>query len=286
LAFSGIAVAAWSIYTQAVKLKQYCALCLSIVAVLVLQSITALFIIQQFILNEISSSVYIGFGSFIALFFILALVLLPTKQLIKTNNSNKLKLAELKKWKLDAGLFINQWQQEQEVDTAIWANDLLIGNPFAPLLITVACNPYCGPCAKAHQQLDNLLHRFANKLKVQIRLLCNAENENDKKTVAVKAILQKAATIKTNSDLQQMLTDWFERMDYEKWDAKWKSDNTINVNKRLQEHSKWVVDSAIAFTPTFFINGKKLPGRYNLDDIEILIPQLTEMMNKEINVNN
>jgi hypothetical protein len=112
LAFSGIAVAAWSIYTQAVKLKQYCALCLSIVAVLVLQSITALFIMQHLILNEISSSIYIGFGNFIALFFILALVLLPIKQLIKTNSSNKLKLSELKKWKLDAGLFINLWHRK------------------------------------------------------------------------------------------------------------------------------------------------------------------------------
>ena len=35
IAFAGIVVAAWSIYTQAVKVKEWCALCLCIVAVLI-----------------------------------------------------------------------------------------------------------------------------------------------------------------------------------------------------------------------------------------------------------
>ncbi|MDP3667964.1 MAG: vitamin K epoxide reductase family protein [Sediminibacterium sp.] len=278
LAFSGIVIAAWSIYTQAVKLKQWCALCLGIVAVLVLQSINALFIMQHFLANEIGSSVYVGLGIFVSLFFVLALALLPVKQLIKTNSSNKLKLAELKKWKSDADLFINQWQQEQEIDIVIWENDLLLGNPSAPLLITVACNPYCGPCAKAHMQLENLLNRFADKLKIQIRLLCNAENETDKRTLSVKSILQKAVTTKNNTDLRKMLSNWFDWMNYEKWNDKWQPDNTIDITQRLQQHSKWVEDSSIAFTPTFFINGKKLPGRYSLDDIEILIPHLADLI--------
>ena len=37
----------------------------------------------------------------------------------------------------------------------------------------------------------------------------------------------------------------------------------------------------VAFTPTFFINGRKLPGRYNLKDIEILLPQLAEILIEE-----
>lgn len=296
LAFIGIAIAAWSIYTQAVKLKQWCALCLGIVAVLFLQSIIAFIaipslpgglllrnwvLIQQSnlpetISNQTSQSIYWGFRIFILLFFVSGLLIVPIKQLIKTNSSNKLKLAELKRWKSDALLFINQWQQEQEVDTSVWENDLLLGNPSAPLLITVACNPYCGPCAKAHKQLDNLFHRFADSLKVQIRLLWNAEN--DKYTLAVKALLQRASTIQNSAELQRMLTDWFEWMNIDKWETKWKPDNSIDVSKRLQNHSRWMNESKISFTPTFFINGKKMPGRYSIDDIEIMIPQLADLI--------
>ena len=114
----------------------------------------------------------------------------------KTNNTNKQQLSQLKKWKTDAGLFITQWKNEPACDTTIWQNDLVLGDPAAPLLITIACNPYCGPCAKAHMQLDDLLHRFADKVKVQIRLLCNAEVETDMRTIAVKASLQKEKDLK------------------------------------------------------------------------------------------
>ena len=278
LAFSGIAIAVWSIYTQAVKLKQYCALCLSIVAVLVLQFITTLFIIQQLMLNEISSSIFIGLGSFIAFFSVLALILLPIKQLMKTNSSNKLKLAELKKWRLDADLFINQWQNEQEVDTTIWENDLLMGDSNVPIILTVACNLYCQPCAEAHKKLENILQHYPNKVKIQLRLLSRSHSEDDKKIIAMRAVLRQSFRIQNNLELIKMVNDWFELMDIEKWKAKWPIDDAIDVDKRLYQHHEWVKNSAIAFTPTIFINGHKVPSRYSLDDLEILIPQLAEQI--------
>jgi len=277
-AFGGIIIAAWSIYTQQVKLKQWCALCLGIVTVLILQSLIAF--IVRFPLQEISPGIV-----FVGLFLFLALLLLPIKQLIKTNKSNKLKLSELKKWKLDAGLFITQWQQEPKVDASVWKNDLLLGNPSASLLITVACNPYCGPCAKAHKQLDKLLHHFDDKIKLQIRLLCDPENADDTRTIAVKAILQRASVMHDATEMQQMMTDWFEWMNFEKWKTKWQPDTNIKVTDVLLQHSVWSKQSNIAFTPTFFVNGKKMPGRYSLDDVEILIPQLAELIKTEINAN-
>ena len=151
---------------------------------------------------------------------------------------------------------------------------MVIGNSAAPILITVACNPYCGPCAKAHLQLDELMKNYKDGVKVQIRLLYNAENENDKLSIAVRTILQKALSCQNNKVLEEMLSDWFVWMDLEKWNAKWQVDNNIDVKARLKEHNNWITENKITATPTFFINGKKLPGRYHLKDIEILLPQL------------
>lgn len=275
ISVGGVAIAAWSIYTQAVMLKQWCALCLGIVAVLVLQTGIACLVTDFQSVNLISLQ---SFLFFILLIAILTVVLLPVKAIIKINKTNQHKLAELKKWKTDAGLFITQWQQEQKVDTAIWENDLVIGNPYAPILITVACNPYCEPCAKAHVQLDELLQGFTGKLKVQVRFVCNVNDESDKKTIAVKAILQKAVTINDNTELQNMLSDWFDWMNYEKWVDKWQPDNVIDVNESLQAHVSWVENSRIQFTPTFFVNGRKLPGRYELNDIKDLLPHLSGIL--------
>jgi uncharacterized membrane protein/thiol-disulfide isomerase/thioredoxin len=305
IALVGIIIAGWSIYTQAVKLKQWCALCIGIVAVLILQIALVLIItnalpvtIGHQFLNLISLKAFL---IFLLIFTILTIALFPIKQLIKTNNSNKQKLTELKKWKTDANLFTTLWQQEQQVDTSIWDNDLVIGNLDAPILITIACNPYCSPCAKAHKELDDLLHCFPNKVKIQIRLLCYAENEADNRTIAVNAILQKAATCQSNIELQQMLTDWFEWMNLEKWISKWGRKNQVNrsfnqsstfifsnneiemsARDALSQHSKWIKESNIVATPTFFVNGKKLSGRYNLKDIQTLLPELVEILTKEV----
>jgi hypothetical protein len=148
---------------------------------------------------------------------------------------------------------------------------------MAPLQITVACNPYCGPCASSHRQLEELLHRYPDQLKIQLRLLCRPEDAGDSRTTAVIAILQKATTVENNEELQQLFTDWFQYMDFDKWVNKWKPDTNINVDQQLKQHSLWVEQSNIAWTPTFFINGKQLPGRYSLNDLELLIPRLREL---------
>ena len=60
-------------------------------------------------------------------------------------------------------------------------------------------------------------------VKVQIRLLYNAENENDKLSIAVRTILQKALSCQNNKVLEEMLSDWFVWMDLEKWEAQQKN---------------------------------------------------------------
>ena len=277
-ALASIVIAVLSVYYQAVKIKQWCALCLGIVVVLALQCIITFSLFN-------GKATFEGLALFCLLLFSLSLPLLSLKSLIKTSRGNKLKLAELKKWKFDGNLFINQWQNEQQIDETVWENDLLLGNPDAPLQITIACNPYCGPCANAHKQLDNLLNRFQGKLKVQVRFFFPSQDEKSKLTIAVKGILQKAFLIQSNKELQNMLTDWFDWMDYDKWANKWRPDTSVNINERMIQHNSWVEESNIAFTPTFFVNGKKLPGRYSLSDLVILIPQLAESITKNVENN-
>jgi uncharacterized membrane protein/thiol-disulfide isomerase/thioredoxin len=278
IAFAGIAVTIWSIYTQAVKLKEWCALCLCIVGVLLGQIVIATYLHFN---NEPTSLIpnsqfLIPFIAFPITILILTIIYLPIKQLIKTNSKNKQELASFKKWKTDASLFMAQWEKEPACDNTIWENDLLIGNANAPIRITVACNPYCAPCASAHKKLDELVEKYPNKIAIQVRLLCNPANAEDKRTIVTKAILQQASILKNNNDLKTMLTEWFEWMNYEKWNINWKLTTEIDVNKSMKAHTNWVDETGIAHTPTFFINGRGLPSRYDIKDIEKMIPQLED----------
>ena len=113
LSVFGVLISIWSVYTQAIKLKQFCALCLSIVAILCIQFLlVGLILIILGYTNNVSSFFILDYVSFFSAFILLLLILLPIKKLIKTNNNNNLKLAELKKWKLDGDLFMSLLKQE------------------------------------------------------------------------------------------------------------------------------------------------------------------------------
>ncbi len=276
IAFVGIAITVWSIYTQAIKVKEWCALCLCIVAVLVGQITIASYLQFNNKLTSLTpnSQLLIPLTVFAITLLLLTIIYLPIKQLIKTNTKNKQELSSFKKWKTDASLFLAQWEKEPSCDNTIWENDLLIGNADAPIRITVACNPYCGPCASAHKKLDELVEKHAGKISVQLRLLCNPANAVDKRTIATKAILQQADVLNSNGELKAMLSDWFEWMNYEKWNAKWKMQKNTDVTNILQKHEVWNNEAGITHTPTFFVNGRALPGRYDIKDIDKMVSQL------------
>jgi uncharacterized membrane protein len=264
LSFAGIAVAAWSLYTQAIKLKEWCALCLCIVGVLLVQIILATY--SQFLIpNPLSlipnSQSLIPFTAFAITIILLSIIYFPIKQLIKTNTKNKQELASFKKWKTDASLFMAQWEKEPSCHNTIWENDLIIGNADAPIRITVACNPYCGPCAKAHKELDELVDKSRGKVCVQVRMLFLLSDDKNNLTIATKAILQRVSLSENKIEIQEMLSDWFEWMDYEKWKTKWGANDTIDVHDDLVKHHTWIEENKIKFTPTLFINRKKLPSK-------------------------
>lgn len=273
-ALIGVLIAAWSIYTQSVKLKQWCALCLTIVGLLVIQAILAgIFIVGK---PYQSLSILYGALAFVGWGGIGMLLLLPLKWLLQKQEQLNQKVTEFKKWKTDAELFKMQLAATSPVDVSIHENDLLLGGVDAPIRLTVACNPYCVPCARAHETLDRLLEQYASMLSVQVRLLCNPKDETDKRTIAAKHLF--AVTAAMPEKKQEVLTDWFRWMNLDKWTKKWGAQGLggKNIDVIINKHDEWVRKAAIQFTPTFFVNGCQLPGRYTLDDLEKLIPALAE----------
>jgi uncharacterized membrane protein/thiol-disulfide isomerase/thioredoxin len=271
-AFSGALISAVSIYLQAQKIRKWCALCLGVVSVLLVQNALA-FGLTSFLPPGP------GLIAWPLLLAISLMIELPIKELVKSNMQARLQLSKFKKWRLDPELFFYQWKNQPAIDHHIWTSDLVLGNPKATIQLTVACNPYCGPCASAHQQIDELLNKHGDKVAVQMRFLSfGVEEEGNRYAAAVAAILRKATTINNNHDLQTMLSDWFHWMDFDRWNAKWNAPKDIVVKERLTMHADWIQQSRVQFTPTIFLNGKKLPEKYGFEDLEQLLPELLESL--------
>jgi len=276
LAYTGVVVISWSLYTQAIILKQYCIVCLGIVLVLLAQGFIALSI-HPFIDH------FQEFGFFGGIYLTSLLGIVLIKRMQKTINEGRTEISKFIQWKANTDLFLKQWDDEPAADMATWSDDLIFGRSDAPLHIVVACNPFCNPCAETHKKLEKLIDQFSGKIKVQIRFLCKSIDVEDRYTKAVTAILKKGAVSADNSECRDMLMDWFKWMDYDKWVAKWQLSSLApdmpvkeryDVTQRVKLHDDWTKDNGIQFTPTLFLNGKKIPGKYSIDDFNLLIPEL------------
>jgi protein-disulfide isomerase/uncharacterized membrane protein len=275
-ALLGIAAAAWSLISQKFIVKQWCALCLSIAAVLILQFGLALLLpVFTAHYDFRYTAVYLAAG-----IAVLVLVIQPLKRLVKSSIQQATLQQQLKKWQQDANVFNGLSQQQEAVDITPWVSDLQLGNAAAPVQLTVACNPYCGPCAKAHATIDALLHKQAKNIGVTVRFTANTKVEGDKRTNAVRLMLQECNG-KNPAEKAAILHNWFTHMDEEKWLQQYNPNRSLDVEGVLKQHEDWAETANIQFTPTFFVNGRQMPGQYKIDDLAVLLPQLSASMQEE-----
>ncbi|MBE5319988.1 hypothetical protein IM793_12520 [Pedobacter sp. MR2016-19] len=262
-----------SIYAQAFIIRDWCALCIGVGCILSVQLLIIL------------NSSQLGFEPlpffvFSAIFLVLVYPLMMLSRLFSFKIWATTQLLEFKKWKADPSIFLSQLQNEElMVSDSSFRNILIVGNTDAPIKLTIACSPYCKPCATAHKDIHRLMDKFPGMIELDIKLLCPMLNTNDKFTEATESILN-AASCTNPTEIAKILTDWFELMNLENWLKKCGKVGLNDVSVQKKHHYIWMKENRITYTPTIFLNGRKMPTRYNLRDLEYLIPQLNHYLGK------
>lgn len=256
----------FSLYYQWRVVKKWCTLCLITVAILWIQFVLLMPILIQFNLTAVSIS-EIAFATFIITAMATAWLLI-LKPSLHSNRELTSKNYSLLRFKNNPDIFTALLKQQRQVDITPFENDLQLGNPNAPLQIMVACNPYCGPCAKAHEMLNEIVTK--NDIGLTVRFTAKAENKEDKRTQAVEYILQ-LLTGETNNYKMQVLHDWYLKMNMAEFANKYPLKEKADADDLLKKHEQWSGKMKIAFTPTIFINGYELPKQYNVADLKRLL---------------
>jgi uncharacterized membrane protein len=277
LTLSSTLVAAYipfSIYYQWKVVKQWCPLCLATQAILAIELIWA---ITNFWLNTTSSllaplqsfAFYIPWGQMaVALLpIIIWYILKPLIVNAKTATGYK---AAYKRLLYNPTTFNNLLQQQATAPPAEGLG-IDIGNPGAANTIIKVCNPYCGPCAKAHPVLEDIIQHNHN---VKVKVIFTARNtETDKGALVVKHLL----AIQAQNNLQQTekaLDDWYmaERKEYEIFAAKYPMNGALTLQAdNVAAMANWCNEAEISHTPTIFVNGKRLPETYNIEELKHIL---------------
>ncbi|TKC13118.1 hypothetical protein FA048_05765 [Pedobacter polaris] len=248
--------------------KNWCVLCCAVQAILLGEFI--LNILSDNILNfEISTYIKI-IPSILLAFTIPILTWAVIKPMLLKSALSKPLKQQLKKFKYNSDLFKQVLQNQAKYSIS---NDLMpitLGNPNAETTITMVSNPFCGPCAKAHQVLDGWLS-YRDDIQVKI-IFSTADHDNDEKTKVARHIsaLGQLNDVKL---VEQALNDWYNQSTkkYENWAQKHPINFDGEWNEVTKKQKAWCDLTEITFTPTILINGYKLPEPYRLEDIKYLL---------------
>ncbi len=255
LALLSLPYVVFSIYYQARVARQWCALCLGVQVVLLIES--ALALSQPLTLP----TAFLPYAAFAGAFLLPTALWLVGKPLWQQANETDSLRRQLARFKNNPDLFAALLQKQPQAP--LWRPDALItlGNPDAEHVLTVVTNPYCGPCAKMHRTLEELLSKRPNLRAEIIFLAC--DGPTGRATTVLRHLL-------ALEDRVSALNDWYaqDAKDYEQWAKHWPVYPEQTPFERAKAHCDWCLLGKIEATPTLFIDGHKLPEVYKLADLQ------------------
>ena len=273
-------IIAYSIYYQIKVSKNWCALCLAIASVLVLQASVFFFTESNFNVLRIKTGLLIGF-SFVT---IASVWLFINSKLRQELALKKLKVTSTK-FKRNFDLFNTLLQQSESVNTTLTNTpEIVLGNKNALLNITVIINPFCGHCKNVHNLMESILKRYHNAVSITIRFNINPSNLESNGMQVSSRLLELFHTEGELNCLKAM-HDIYNNVDATAWLAKWKKvANLETYSNILEAEYNWCLDNNINFTPEILINGKSFPKAYNREDLLFFIEDLNENLKQTNNV--
>ena len=255
----------YSIYYQLKVVKKWCALCLMVQLILAINLLFGLLLPYRFMaINWNDIGLIVWFGILIVFFVGYATTIL------KKAKRGKLVERKWQRLRYNGAVFNTLLQQQPKVNLSAADLGIVIGDPNASIEIIKVCNPYCEPCAVAHQSLFELM---ATNKNIKLRIIFFAKGANDSNTLPVILFLSIAEKFGVEK-FHEVLHEWFlgDRKNYKELANTYPIDHNdlSQYMTKAQLMSEWSSKMGVKGTPTFFINGYQLPEGYNFTDFKYL----------------
>ena len=261
----------FSIYYQWKVAKQWCVLCLMVQAVLLAEGIL---VIANTSLTFSETTVVFASNFIFALYSLLipSISWFLLKPLLKRLQVGKYEKRSYSMLKFNDQVFWSLLKNQSSiVDHSASELGITIGNPNAKHTIIKVCNPYCGPCATAHPELEKIIE-LNHDVKAQI-IFTATNQENDRGAKPVKHLL--AIAEKGNEHItHKALDDWYlaKEKNYDVFANKYPMNAELDKQTdKINQMKDWCEKVKIEYTPTIFIDGFLLPKGYQIKDINYFL---------------
>jgi protein-disulfide isomerase/uncharacterized membrane protein len=252
--------------------RQWCPLCLSVQGVLLLQAATVF--AGGWLLwpgaragGTIPGSLWVNLIAAGLIPFCLVNLLLPALRAAQESRHFKM---DLNKLKYNPQLFESLLQKQTPVTVSTEGLGIVLGNPNGANMIIKVCNPYCPPCASAHTVIDELLDNNPD-IRVQILFMSRPD---EYKALPVRHFLAIAESTNDSTFIRQALHEWYgaSKKDYPAFAARYPMNGELKMqDQKIEAMHAWCSEMEVRSTPSFFINGFRVPAGYNMEDLKYFL---------------
>lgn len=263
LSFASLVIVPISLYYQGVKIKKWCLFCLWISGVLILEFATS-----QILLTNLDPPGLIEMSVFTFLFLASILGWMKIKPYLVSKGEKYKYKRKLAKYVSNREVFDFLTSGSRKITTNPEGLGIFLKGESSKYHVLKVCNPYCGPCAKAHPMLEELYE--AGNIDLQILFLSG----NDEIKLNAVRHLMGVASSGDSAYTRRALDDWYhpKEKNYAVFASKYP---LIGELKRQEEIIKkmetWCEAEQITHTPTIFINGHELPEGYTVEDLKYVL---------------
>lgn len=258
----------FSIIYQAFVVKQWCVLCLVVQFILFAEFLTS------WLTGNLNNSFFTGwrfiqYNQLILAFFLpVALWTIIKPYLYRAKESEEIKY-NFKRFKNSPEVFNSILQRQMSMKNNPEGLGITFGNPSAGNILIKVCNPYCGPCARSFPYLEELVSTNDN-WRVQI-LFTASPDKNDYRSLPVAHFLEINDRENNDDKIIKALGDWYNEKDkhYDIYAKKYPLKFDFeDQQKELALMDDWCLKENISFTPTYYVNGRRLPENYSVEDLK------------------
>lgn len=249
-----------SIVYQKIKIKHWCGLCLLVITVLWLMAAVAF-----------------GAGILTYRFNVKDIILLCCGYLILslavhyylTNRVDSVEASlqsEYNRLLDDPAIFEALLKQQDHYKVAEKDSIILFGDPDASIRVTVFSNPHCGPCARLHRIIKDIIG--CPNIEVQYILTSFGHELEDSNKFLIASYLEKGR------ESFSLFNDWYEYGKKQK--ERFMSQHPVNMNAPIVEAEmkrqfQCFSENRVQATPLILINGFTLPREYSIDKLKHIL---------------
>lgn len=262
LAFVTLPFTLYSVYHQAILIRKWCLLCLTVLSLLWIEAIAMFIYIMDFglVVPDIR-----GFIIILVSFMSASVVFSYAKELFAAGKFFKDYKYRFYRVIGNKEVFNVLQEKESLITSDFSGNHIAIGKTGAENKILFVLNPYCEICGKEYNQLMELYRNHPSNLNISILFAGNLIK--DDLINKVSSLMIELYYLLGESDFCKVLSNWFEQQDFEKLKAKHQIQYSDRSLKTFNEHLLWLHQMNIKQTPFLLFNNRRLASPYSIEQL-------------------